>query len=434
MKIKKTLKSIASILIVLLPVLRYYRMPFIDISIIYIFIGLIFALMIVSGRNKKLIYLNNQINMYYIFHFMYLSIISIVVMLVFGFSLEFSKIFFLIIMINLVIILCMMGWIDYETLIVAYKTIAIFTCLYILLQFVLYNMFGFALSGKIALLTISDNWYDKFWNTSFGVFTPMDGYKYCRFSGIFIEPSHAAIYLMPFLCMKMFGFKQYVYRNLLHAIIISMVLLITLSGFAVVLTMVLWLFNILYLGGGHLLKKFVIISIGFIILYGCLQVLLTNEGFLDIISKLFVSDSTGGSKSDARIYRGFLIYLNIPALYKIIGIGYGNILNAVEYFNISTVYDAIILNNPEYTNAIVKVLLYTGLIGTIPLGIYFIKLFKHTEMCMRVLIIVFIAICLAAETYMETIWIIYIVFISGSIIYKDPDVKRSRCNLKIFIK
>lgn len=263
-----------------------------------------------------------------------------------------------------------------------YRYICIFISLYIILQTLGYYTLNFALPVKILPLPFPRE------SDMYVLFSSFDKYYY-RAYGPFAEPGYAAKFLLPGLAISLYDSLKS-HKNISLLMLISTGIILTTSVQGVLLAV----FSFIYFGFSLLQNKEFRISfnLGKIFIVGLLVMLLSfifySVGILETpierISSIFAVSQGGTlarSSTGMRVYRGFALFAALPLLYKIIGVGLGNLGNFVVENNIYTNFDYFYtsLNQFEYVNGISGVLLSSGIIGAFYFIKYFCSLYRNTE-------------------------------------------------------
>lgn len=297
-----------------------------------------------------------------------------------------------------------------------YRYICIFVSLYIILQTLGYYAFNFALPVKILPLPFSRE------SDMYVLFSEFDKYYY-RAYGPFAEPGYAAKFLLPGLAISLFDSLND-HKNIVSVMLISAGIIFTTSVQGVLLAV----FSYIYFGFFLLLNKELRISfnLGEIFIVGLLVMLLSfiiySVGILDTpierISSIFAVSHGGTlarSSTGIRVYRGFALFAALPTLYKIIGVGMGNLGNFVIENNIYTNFDYFFssLNQFEYVNAISGVLLSSGIIGGIYFIFYVMGLYKNTICQYRLILLQLIVLFFAGDSFfsMTTVFYLSLIYI-----------------------
>jgi hypothetical protein len=320
-------------------------------------------------------------------------------------SLIFLTIVFLIILFGI------SGVFDYQFGVRVYVITSWILTIFLAVQIVLFYLFRIPLDLKIPILQLSEIYERAFnyLNFSSGVT------GYVRFSSLFSEPAHYAHYVLPFLCMKLLGYQNLVRKNFIHAVIITIFIIISASGNGIVTASIIWATYFLIKGKRNLITKAAYILIGAIAFFVIYQILLNFTFFSETVSRLFLSSGNAASKADYRIYRGFAVWFDTPLIYQIFGAGYKNGEALINYFSIFTKYD-ISGVNLEYFNVISQILIYSGVIGIFLYALMFYKFYKQNDICGKLMVVVLLSLCFSSSIFMETTWLLYLVLIYAGII------------------
>ena len=355
-----------SLLLCLLPLLRYYipgLMPimFSDVVQLYlVFIG------ITSRREKKCsahIPTQNALLLYggYV---VFATVLSSIYMPVFDVSSNITTILRLWVYIA-IIILTLDSFFDKEYgFKIALKIAIINSCLTII-QLALYTVLGIRTSFLIPFLDAEAGYSNE------RVFNA----RLFRPTGLFYEPAQSVYYCIPLILILLFSVceKNEVVNNskrmnITYSIILTVGMICTESGAATVIALVIWALFVLYY-----FKKSS--NIKGILLLGVFLIAIPFIFKLDFFVTAFNrgTNITSGSGS-IRILRSFLTWIQFPFEYKIFGIGYANYSIYVNYAGFYTEYDYI--QDVGYTNAAGQILSGLGIIGIFFLLAFFYCAYK----------------------------------------------------------
>jgi hypothetical protein len=296
----------------------------------------------------------------------------------------------------------------------AYINISNIIIIFLVLQILSYYSLGLFLPGRIPILSLAN----EFRNIPiFGV----DLIGNISFSSVFSEKAKFAQYIMPYLCLCIFGYRDIVKKNMLKAVIITIMMCLTLSGNAVVVCAIIW-FMYFYLSSDKgIMHKFFYIIGGVVAIYLAFMILDNIPVFNDLFSRLF-SDQSGStyyySKADYRIYRGLDYYINLPFCRQIFGIGFGALTSYANKFGIISQYDVVGVY-AEYLSAIWQVMIYTGIVGLALYVKYFIGLHNKSQESFKVCTIAFFALSISSSIYFEYMWLVYSLLIVCNISVND---------------
>lgn len=259
-----------------------------------------------------------------------------------------------------------------------YRRLVIFATVFLIIQVVFFRVFNTVIFGVIRSLTGRPDLIniDLFIQSSKTFFRP---------SSLFIEPGYYVQFVLPLLAFSLFGIKNQLKQNLREAIFISLGLILSTSGQGIIIGLFEWaaLFFI------KIIKLKPIYIIGGLVSMPILFYISSFE-FIDIsISRLFGSAT---SSSYARIFRGFDIFSQIEPIYKIIGVGYGNVGAYMRENGILAAYDTIVaIKDIEYMNSIAYILVNLGVIGMLIMIWILVYLYNNTwgpfRLCLCVLVL-----------------------------------------------
>lgn len=227
-----------------------------------------------------------------------------------------------------------------------------------------------------------------------------------RISSVFSEPSHFALYCFPAITVLLNNFIMFK-KKYIYLVIIFSAIIISTSANGLVLAL-LSLF--LYICGKYFIRlniKHIIVGslLIFVIGYAAYR----SEFVSEITYGLFVQqEDQTQSKSDARIYRGFDFYYNLPLTEKIFGVGWRE---AESYClaNNQQMHAKYYIEAFDYFNSIAGILIYSGIIGFI-LFIAFIKdIWKYsTNKGYHALIITILISMISSSIFMVDQWLLYL--------------------------
>lgn len=250
----------------------------------------------------------------------------------------------------------------YKFLII-YKVIAKVCLIYFVAQVVLMYTISFPLQFTLPFFPVKDELKLAF---DFLSYYNRD-MTYIRFPGPFSEPSHYAAYLIPLLAILLFDNEKKLQEKWKLPVLISITMVISTSGVGILLGAATWG---MYFAFNYSTTKNRLILLPFIVMAAATifsLLIMYSEQFSITVSNLFsVQDQVRfatGSKADYRIYRGFSMYLQLPVLNKLFGVGFANMNDFAISHNIGTIYDIATSQTVEYYNGISQILLYSGLVG-----------------------------------------------------------------------
>ena len=252
--------------------------------------------------------------------------------------------------INLFTFITAIDSIDKNKFMTTYLILAKFSLMFFVLQFLLMTCFRIPLqlSSSFPLL-------DEKYELAFRYLKRCLEVKVIiRYPGVFSEPSHYSIFMMPYLVHSLYSKELFVtskYRKVLP-FIITMTIIISTSVIGIVLSFTVWISILLH----HLRKniKLMIVVPVCLLFISLIFVLLYNQFdvFKVTIDRLISLNATSSNSSESvRVYRGFMLYSKLPVVNKLFGVGYANGNNFAMQHNLYS--DGSIADlNIEYFNGI----------------------------------------------------------------------------------
>lgn len=270
--------------------------------------------------------------------------------------------------------------------------IATIAIIVFVLQEIMYVFVGSRFSALIPFLDVSYEYMDMAQMREFQA-------NWDRSSSFFLEPSHFSQYISAYLALllgenanrgKIFDKK---------AIIVSVVLLLTKSGTALLLLMTLWLVFFLSINIKRHIKYLILLpGVAVIALIAYSKVISSDYG-QEMMSRTveLSSESRDSSSGQIRVVRGFLVYSEIPIVQKVFGVGNGFATNVID--NSSARY--LFVDDERYLNNIQTLLIGYGLVG---LFLFLLFLFRISS-CSNDLIPRFFCVTFFILSFMECFWL-----------------------------
>lgn len=292
-----------------------------------------------------------------------------------------------------------------------YKTLCIVLSIYIILQVIIYHSTGIILPFKI----LSMPWAD---GRTFDANEAIDWATrwYFRPTGVFLEPGYAAQFLLPGLVFSLYGWaknKQIKPIDVKSAMLIFIALVLTTSSqgiFIGVIIVGIYAISSVKKSEGNLkiLKCLLVIVVSTVFFY-CLNNLDIVQTSLEKVTQ---SVSEGGSTA-LRVFRGFAVFMQLPFLYKIIGVGHGNLGNYVLNHGIVTKYDPSLMTTmaADYANGVSVALLYYGIIGIVFLVMLYWDFWSNTKNQFRLIAVILIILLFVSANLFDITSIFYASFI-----------------------
>lgn len=403
MRISLTRNSISNLIatcLFLLPIVRYYDMFGIGIG------SLLFCIIVVASISLKTygefdLGLASAKNSYLLFS-CWAILITVIYMMTEGLKLALGQVFIPLLAIAFFVVL-FDNKIDFSDTIKIYEKFILICIAIYLLQWVTI-LLGFKISFKIPFFSYNSA-YRYLESYYFGV---NFGYP----TSLFSEPAHFAEYLVPFIAICLYSKKSGIRRPLLKAAILSVITVASSSGNGIIVVLIEWfLFFILY--GAVSKKTKLAVSLLIIPAFAFAFFRLQDvERFAKIYTRLFVNTVVEGgtTKADYRVYRGWDIYLQLPILQKIFGVGYVNMASFAQKHSIVSVYDST-HHAYEFFSTITQIFLYFGMVGAILFLRTLFVLFRSSSKCVKGLIIMSIALWFSSQMFLANTYYMYLFLI-----------------------
>ncbi len=299
-----------------------------------------------------------------------------------------------------------------------YKSLSVLFSIFLIIQFVAYHFLAIKLSGIFPFLKT----YYEIEGEAFVI-----GFnEIVRISSFFIEPSHFALYVAPALCIFLWDIGDKSKYRSLYIIVIGLAMILSTSANGIILLSIILL---TYIFSKYFYKfniKYYIF--GAIILSVFVSVFLKSSLIQSSTYSLFITrEHRSESKADARIYRGFLFYYELPVNEKLFGIGWRNAKNYSLTHNNSKLYNRYYITAFDYFNSISAILIYSGLLGFIFFICFIMSLWRKMQHPGgKVLIIIILASMTSSSIIMTEVWPLYL-----SIIFSTLQIKQEKNSEKI---
>lgn len=385
-------KSLLIILVLINPFLIYYEILNVTISSFISLLVLILLIILTLNNN-----INRKLTKASIFLIIFLFLITILQLLIFSYfkwdsSINTSIVLFA----NLTsFVLLHNATMTRVNFIKYYRFVVLLLAALVIIQYVAFVVFGFQIVMKIPFLTTLDEYSNTFGN-AFSIYS--NKYQF-RASGVFTEPAHYAQYILPFFIINFYNNREQ--KFLTYILVIS--LIVSFSGLGIVLLVGNFLYR-LFSNKKYSIFRYIHLLIFLLLFAGLILYVPFLREYFDL---LFIGNMNYTSKAYYRIYRGFELFIDLPILNKLLGVGYKNALAATTYFGLDNKYT---YTNTifEYFNTISQIMIYFGLIGFYFTVKYFLKLLSTLNITGRVITFNFILICLASSVFFDATWIFYV--------------------------
>lgn len=402
-KIKNILGYIATVCIFVIPILRYYDVIGTSISL-YTFLRVILAfiaLLLFFTSKKKSV--NNSLSkskMYFTFFCIYSLFITFFYEIFTDLSLNSINTYLMFILTELLLILLFYIKFDAKKVFSIYSFFVWTIVIISIFQWVLIFS-NIRIDFKLPFHEYSASW-DFLNGLKFGMIALP--------TALFSERAHFSIYLVPYIAFTLFSKELVLRKRLLKAIIVTIAVLVSVSGNGVILVLLCWALHFLVLNNNRNLNKKIIVSaFGLLLLVFTYAILNNIPEFNQMFSVLFVNTS-GTTKADFRIYRGLDTFIQLPLMQQLFGVGFYHMSIFAEIFGIVSRYDYSWQTATEYYSAISQVLLYFGAFGTYLFGKHLFHLYKGHSHLTKALVLIFIATCFSSEVLLDCFHIMFMIF------------------------
>lgn len=404
LKKTNTISTIVALIVVLLPIVRYYDMPLTSVSVFSFFELFLLLFLVIFGARKKMSTRMHRCRVALVCFLAY-SVIATFLASAFLAKSFLTNSFLSFIFMGVIISLLIGIQINKRIVFRVYEIVALGVCLVYIFQLFL-MLVGIRVSFKIPFLSFSESWgYLERYHFGMNDSVP---------TSLFSERAHFAEFLIPYLIICLFNRGSKKVKSKVFAVAVSVIVLSTLSGNGVVLVLLSWVFYFLLSSSMSPKKVFVIImsALAILALYNLLN---SIPSFNKLFSTLFVNTTgmNAWTKADYRIYRGFDYYRQIPAFNQIFGIGYDNLSIFSDMFNISSIYDKGEMYF-GYLSAFFQILIYTGCIGLFLFAIHLYYFQSCNAKLCKGLLFLFVAICVSTETLFEVYHLLFALLMVAS--------------------
>jgi hypothetical protein len=415
----KIISSIITFFIIILPFLIYYEISFFEIelmTVIILFLFLLEFLFFFFFKNKKID--KNMKRLF--FYFFVLILISLFDFIFFEYSFNQFKnisylnsyVFFILRM--MVFFLGVYLFFDFKKGIKIYVFFSYLIVIIFMVQVITYYIFKIPLEFNIIFLQLQDKYEMAFKRLSINYIFP-------RFSSLFSEPAHFSQYIIPFFIFKLFGYKNIVKKSTVVALILSLEIILSTSGNGIIIISLVWgiyfILNLKYISTKKLIIYLLVIISFLLLIY-----LFSDAPFFNyVLGRLFKEDPfTQYHPIGFRVFRGFLVFRDLPIIHKLLGVGYYNELTARNYYNLKdNIYD--MPGGYDWMNHFSQILVYFGIFAFFMYVFLLYSLYKRQEtITIKILIFSFILLNLTTAMMIDSVWMLYMFLIySGLILEKE---------------
>ena len=418
------LGSIIATLLLLMPIVRYYNVPGTDIgsnSAITLALFLLTPLAYLYNKRSIGIMDNRAVFRMSSIYFTCFMIWSVIITLYYEYGGLSSGNFnnaIVAFLSGFVMIMLLTGRIDVTKVFEKYEILVYIVLVILAFQWVL-TIAGMSMDFKLPFHSLNGSWiFDE------GVVFGMNGTN----TSIFSEPAHISEFLVPYLCYMLFGENDInKKRRKGLSIIVSLAIVLTLSGTGIVLLGIVWMLYFTLLSDKRGANNVVIGVVDIIAVVATFFVMQMFEDYNTMFGKLFFSSSGSleENKSSFRIYRGWDYVFKMPSANLLTGVGFVHMETFARRNGIWSIFD----NNFkmfEWFSGITEVILYFGIIGVVPFVAHIIKLYKRQTKLTKSLIIVFCSLLFTSQVLFLETHFFYLLMIIGAI-QTRRSIKMSQC-------
>lgn len=281
-----------------------------------------------------------------------------------------------------------------------YRILVCLVCLVFVLQEVMYMGLGYRFSALIPFFDV------RYKDLTMSSFMSYQMY-YPRSSTFFLEPSHQAQFLLPYLAMALgenssgLSFKRYI-----EPILITLVLFFLQSGCGIVGAAFIWLFYILGIKLSKR-KKIIFIIISLLVAAYTINYISSTEIGNKLMNRTSELESGGDYERSGtiRIFRGFYVYGAMDFIQQLFGVGTGGSVDVIEH----SPFLAMFFRSERYLNNIQMLLVGFGIVGTVIFFRHFIRLYKNNLLSGKLALIAFLSLCFLESFFMTPKMILFFI-------------------------
>ena len=227
-----------------------------------------------------------------------------------------------------------------------------------------------------------------------------------RSCSIFVEPSHFAQYLAPYLALTLNDYSKKRRFFGIDAIIISVALLLARSGNGYFLLASIWVVHFLMCRISMLKKLCIVLPIvAFIIIYGFDYISKTDIGseVLERTEQLDADYSGDKHSGTIRIYRGLWVYATMAPVLKVFGVGLGGVNDIIDNSPLSWSFA-----EDHYVNNASLFLMAFGYIGCALLLLFLVSLCSRAVPGTIYIIVAFVVLCFMESFTFDSRMLLYL--------------------------
>lgn len=280
--------------------------------------------------------------------------------------------------------------IQFNKLLKYLRIIVYLACIIFVLQEIMYAILGWRFSFLIPALPVAYTYTDT---AAFIARQMVEN----RSMSFFLEPAHFAQYVSIYIAIKL-GLKcSSGSVNLLEECIISVILIFTWSGNAILSLALVWSFYLIFIRLSIVFKWFIFLPLTIIAIAYSISLIADSQKGIELMkrqSELELRQSRVSSGM-MRIYRGFYVFEDEPPLLKVTGAGTGYIENIIDDTSAVNMF----YKFERYVNNVQTLLIGLGILGTS----LFVLFLKNLVRC-RNFVPLFLIVLFLALSFIESFW------------------------------
>lgn len=273
-----------------------------------------------------------------------------------------------------------------------------------ILQWILY-LSGVSINFKIPFLQF---------NSAFGYLNRFSYFGMNPYpTAMFSERAHLAEFLVPYIAICLYSKTLIPKKRFLKAILTSITVISTVSGNGIIIVMIEWVLCFWFFSSAKKRHRISAIIAGLLLLIAIYSILNSIPAFQVTFDRLFIDRSTssfGSTKADYRIYRGLELYNKMPLSGKIFGIGYNHMQVFAAKYNIVSKYDNA-RSGYEFFATNMQILLYFGILGLFLCYKSLAVFFKGKSYVVKGLLIMMAALWFSSQMLLINYHIMYMLLI-----------------------
>ena len=400
MRNKGSYSIIIASLVAILPIAFIYAFPILINNFgHFLMLFILFPVLLIDKENIRKF---EPLDRKYFTFFLYLISVSIIIPFIDGYNIDI-KVWLSLVETFIICTMLIMNNGCYHYFLKIYIFLALFFSLFLIFQYVCYYTLRIPVSGFLPFLSfyVEEAEFKSVVETS----------RMIEFSSVFTERSHFCLYVVPAIVLMLWDIGGKMRGKVWKVSVIIFSVFVSTSGNGIVATSIILAI--------YLLKKY---FSKFNLAYFAVGLVIAGAGVLFVMRSSLVQAATYGlfiaeedqtaSKAYARIYRGFLLYSEMPTKQKIVGCGWREAENCLKAKNSEAYYDYH-MNNFEYMNSIAQVINYSGIVGMLLFLAYIARLCRDIKSIGgRLIILVILMFMTSSSILMSEMWPFYLLLLS----------------------